>query len=164
MAPSTPEKKPKRHEYDTIKRCRFFDAFDSKKKEQGVGAIAHLPGINIPASTARLWLKQREDLGKIAVRSTRKISSTLGRKSKVSAEDLKRLTDQSNPEHELHYVEQAKLLPGKPSERTLRRHCARIGARRFKEPFISEVSNTNKPKRVKYGKKYEKETLTGFWA
>jgi hypothetical protein len=64
MAPSTPQKKLKRHEYDTVKRCRCFDAFDSKIEEQGVGEIAHLPEIKIPASTAQRWIKR----GKIWVK------------------------------------------------------------------------------------------------
>jgi hypothetical protein len=53
MPPSTPKKTTKRREYDTIKRTRFFDAFDAKRIDQGVGEIAYLPNINIPTSTAR---------------------------------------------------------------------------------------------------------------
>jgi hypothetical protein len=76
---------------------------------------------------------------------------------------LERLTNQSDPIHEKHYSEQAKELPKQPSERTLRRHCAQIGAYRFKKPFITEISNPNKQKRVQYGREHEKETLTGYW-
>jgi hypothetical protein len=54
MAPSTPKRKTKQREYDTIQRTRFFDAFDSKQIDQGVSVIAHHSDINIPASTARL--------------------------------------------------------------------------------------------------------------
>ena len=93
MALSTPEKEPNRHEYSTITRCRFFDALDSKKKEQGVGEIAHLRDIDIPTLTARRWIKERERLGNEALRRTRKTSSTLDRKPLVSAADLSRLTD-----------------------------------------------------------------------
>ena len=162
MAPTTPQKRPKRHEYNTLKRCRFFDAYDAKIELVGVRQIARRPDINIPDSTARRWLKERECLGLEARRSTRKASSTLGRKPLVSTADLSRLTDQSNPEHEFSYTEQAKLLPGKPSIRTLRRHYARIGARRFKKPYINEVSEKNRPIRVTFGKKHEKETISGF--
>jgi hypothetical protein len=162
MAPSTPKRKTKRREYDTIQRTRFFDAFDSKQIDQGVGAIAHRSDINIPASTARLWLKEREQHGDLARRSRRKTSSILGRKSKVSAADLERITNQADPIHNLHYIKQAKLLPNKPSERTLRRHCANIDAHRFKEQCVSEVSNANKLKRMKYGKEHQDETLTGY--
>ena len=56
MAPTTPKKrdiKTDRREYDTIKRNRFFDTFDSKQNDQTIGDIARLPAINIPPSTAR---------------------------------------------------------------------------------------------------------------
>jgi hypothetical protein len=93
----------------------------------------------------------------------RKTSSILGRKSKVSAADLKHITNQADPIYNLPYTKQAKLLPNKPAERTLRRYCANINARYFKKLFVSEVSDTNKPKRVKYSEEYKKETLTGYW-
>jgi hypothetical protein len=56
MAPTTPKKtvpKAERREYDTLKRNRFFNAFDSKQNGQTPGDIARLPKINIPPSTAR---------------------------------------------------------------------------------------------------------------
>jgi hypothetical protein len=163
MAPSTPPKSPKWREYDTIKRSRFFDAFDSKENSTSLGEIARLPEINIPPSTARTWLKKREILGDQARRRTRKTSSRLGRKSKVSAADLKKLTNQNDPIHEEPYEKQANTLDTQPSGRTLQRHAAQDGARRFKKPYTSEISKKNKPIRVKYGVKHEKETLTGFW-
>ena len=127
MAPTTPQKPYKRHEYDTTKRTRFFHAFNNKENEQGVGTIAHLPSIDIPTSTARLWIKQRDKLGDLALRSQRKTSSTLGRPPKVSASDLKRLT----------------LLPNKPSARTLQKHANRAGVRRFKKPYQTKISEKN---------------------
>jgi hypothetical protein len=163
MAPATPKRKTKRREYNTIKRTRFFDAFDSRNPGQGVGQIAKLPKINIPPSTARLWIKERDKLGNLALRSQRNRSSILGRRTKVSEQDLEHLIDQSNPLHEKSYTEQAKELPNRPSERTLHRHYASINASRFKKPFTTEVSSKNKQKRVEYGQKHEKETLIGYW-
>jgi hypothetical protein len=61
----------------------FFSALDSKSEDQGVGEIGRLPEIDIPASTARRWIKERERLGEEALRTTRKASSTLGKKPKV---------------------------------------------------------------------------------
>jgi hypothetical protein len=87
----------------------------------------------------------------------------LGRKSKVSASDLERLTDQQDPLHEEPYEIQAKTLPRKPAARTLQAHAAQAGARRFKKRYTTEISKKNKPIRVEYGRKREKETLTGFW-
>jgi hypothetical protein len=120
MAPSTPPKKPKRHEYDTIKCFHFLTRLiPSQKIREWEKSRVYLKSIY--QLLPRRWIEERKRLGEEALRPTRKASSTLGRKPKVSAADLSRLTDQSNPEHELHYAEQVKLLPGKPSERTLRR-------------------------------------------
>jgi hypothetical protein len=107
MAPTTPVSKPKRHEYNTLKRTHFFHAFDSKENEQGVGAIAHLPAISIPTSIARRWLQEREVLGEAAFRSQRKAGSTISRPSKESASDLHRLTNQNEPIYEKGWQEQA---------------------------------------------------------
>jgi hypothetical protein len=125
-----------------------------------VGEITHLPKIDILASTAQLWVKERERLGEEALRSTRKASSTLVRNPKLSAADLSHLTDQSNPEHKLHYAEKVKLLPEKPSEQTLRRYCSCIGAKSFQKPYITKVSNKNKPIRVAYGEEYMRKRLS----
>jgi len=116
MAPSTPIKQAKRHEWSTIKRVRFFDALKSKKKE---------PGDRYNCKTARDWYPSfysaimAKAVRRKRRRSTQdhqKSSSILGRKAKVSAADLDRLTDQLNPEHEIHCKDQAELLPEQPSE------------------------------------------------
>ena len=63
MAPTTPKKRiPKtgRREYDTIKRNRFFSAFDSASDGTTPGDIARRPDIDIPPSTARTWLAKRD--------------------------------------------------------------------------------------------------------
>lgn len=163
MAPSTPIKQAKRRKWSTVRRVRFFDALKAMKKCDSLRQIARRPGIEIPDSTARLWRKAIDEKGEEALRTSRKSSSILGRRAKVSTADLDRLTDQQNPEHELPWSEQAKLLPGQPSERTLRRHCATVGAYRYHKPHVSEVSPTNCPIRVKYGQEHEGKTLTGFW-
>jgi hypothetical protein len=163
MAPTTPPKNTQRSEHDTIKRAHFFDAFDSKENATSVGEIARLPQINIAPSTARTWLKKREILGDQAIRRTRKTSSRLGRKPKVSASDLQYLTNQDDPIHEEPYKIQASTLATKPAARTLQRHAAQDGARRFKKPYTTEISQKNKSLRVDYGTDHDKETLTGFW-
>jgi hypothetical protein len=53
MAPSTPPSSPKRHEFDTTKRARFFDAWDSKEKSDSVAYTCRKLDFNLPPSTAR---------------------------------------------------------------------------------------------------------------
>jgi DDE superfamily endonuclease len=163
MAPSTPSHSPKRHEFDTTKRARFFDAWDAKEKTAGVSQICRKLNFTLPPSTARYWLRQRDIQGSPAIRRTRKQAPRLGRKSKVSALDLERLTNQQNLIHQEPYKIQAETLPDKPSAYTLQAHATQAGARRFKKRYTTEISKKNKPIRVEYGKKHEIKTLTGFW-
>jgi hypothetical protein len=163
MTPSTPSKCYKGQEYTTTKRCRFFDAWDSKESDVGVGQICRKLDFNLPPSTARYWLRQRDIQGSQAARRTRKQSTRMGRPSKVSASDLQRLTNQEDPIHKEPYEIQAKTLDGKPSARTLQAHASRAGAKRFKKRYTTKVSQQNKLIRVEYGEKHENDTLTGFW-
>jgi len=163
MSTLTPPSSPKRQEYDTTKRARFFDAWDAKEDIDGVGQICQKLNFNLPPSTARYWLRQRDIQGSPAFRRTRKQSARLGRKPKVSAADLGRLTNQQDPIHEEPYEVQAKTLDGQPAARTLQAHASRAGAKRFKKRYTTEISKKNKLIRVEYGKEHEKKTITGFW-
>jgi hypothetical protein len=163
MAPSTPPTSPKRGEFNTIQRARFFNAFDSKENDAGLARVCKTLDFHLPPSTARRWLKERDIQGSPALRRTRKQSFRLGRKSKVSASDIIKLTNQQDPIHEEPYEIQAQTLPSQPSARTLQSHAARLGARRFKKRYTTEISARNKSIRIQYGKTHENETLTGFW-
>jgi hypothetical protein len=89
IAPTTPPTSPKGREYNTIKRARFFYAYDNKNDIVSLKEIASRPNINIPRSTARTWLKKRDMLRDLTIRRIRRTGNTLGRKSKVSTLDLK---------------------------------------------------------------------------
>ena len=103
MSTQTPLNSPKRQEYDTTRRARFFDAWDAKENDVGVGQICRKLDFNLPPSTARGWLKKRDIQGSLAIRRTRKQSSKLEQPAKVSAADLKRLTNQQDLIHEEPY-------------------------------------------------------------
>ena len=163
MTPSTPLNSPKRQEYDTTRRARFFHAFDSKEKDVGLARLCQTLDFKLPPSTARRWIKERDIQGSPAFRRTRKQSLRLGRPAKVSAADLKRLTNQQDPIHEEPYEIQAKTLKGQPSARTLQAHASQAGARRFKKRYTTQISEDNKQFRMEYGKKHENDTLTRFW-
>ena len=157
MAPRTPTKKTERREYGTVKRMRFFQAWDLKDEADGVGTITKLPGVNIPTSTGRSWLKLRDLIGDQALRSQRKSSSILGRKAKVSASDIDRLTNQNESIHEKGWTEQAKTIENRLSKRTLQRHIHVAGAQRFKKRHQTPISKKNQPLRRQYGQDHEKK-------
>ncbi|KAF2420199.1 hypothetical protein EJ08DRAFT_683420 [Tothia fuscella] len=163
MAPSTPDNKPKRREYNTIERSRFFDAFNNAPPGTTAGEICHMPQINMPPSTGRTLLKMREKIGSPARRRTRKRSSRLGRKSEVTAAVLSYITDQNHPIHEKPYQEQVQELGLSVRPSTLQHHANKDGAQRFKKAYITEISNANVYKRVAYGHEHVDKTLIHWW-
>jgi hypothetical protein len=162
MEPTTPPKSPKRAEYNTITRTRFFDTFDNKESTTSLRQITLQPDINVPPSTARRWLSLREKIGSPAHRQTRKRLSILGRKSLVSASVLETVTNQDDPIHNKSYEDQVKELnlPYQPS--TLQYTANQAGAKRFKKGYTSEISEKNRRERVDYGHHHKAKTLTNF--
>lgn len=161
--PTTPNK-PKRREYDTVKRARFFDAYDSREKCDSLGQICRKLDFTLPHQTASYWLRQREKQGSPAYRRTRRLSSHLGRSYTTSEKVLDALLDPEDPAHSLRYEGQvkAKQLAIKP--KTLQQNFAkRKGAYRFKKPRIKRITAKNRAERVRYGKNHQNRTITGFW-
>ena len=103
MAPSTPSRKRPREESndsnhkvpDTIKRTRFFEAWDTR--ELGESLRSFIQHYSIARSTANDWLNQRDELSDQAYRTTRKTSDKLGRKSRISKEQCKFIVLKENP-------------------------------------------------------------------
>jgi transposase len=69
-------------EANTVRKPRFYNAWDREHENRSMRAICK--DYNITEGTGRLWKKQREELGSLAYRHTRKLSSNLGRRSKVT--------------------------------------------------------------------------------
>ena len=145
---------PRKHEFDTPKRARFFHAFDTREKGQSLRSICRQEDINISHQVGSLWLKKRDQLGSPAVRRTRKLSSRqLGRPYSVSEQKLRQLLHKDHPSHSLHYSKMVKAehLPITPFTQN------------FKEIRIKAISKKNKVLRVAYSKRYEKKTIRAFW-
>ena len=89
----TPPPGPSRHiQADTIKKTRFYNAYDRDKVDKSVAAICREVGTS--ERTAGRWLRQRESMGSLAYRRTRNQGSTkLGRPSKVTKSMCEMLVD-----------------------------------------------------------------------
>jgi len=161
--PHTPPRAIKRKEYDTLKKTRFFSAFDNKKSEDSLAGICKQPDINLPPSTARTWLRKRQLIGSPAFRRTRKLSSRLGRRFTVSESTLDELLDENNPLNDKPYTTQVQQLQLPITPRVLQRNFSkRKGAKRYKMPYTKEISQNNREKRVKYGQEHQKSVME-FW-
>jgi hypothetical protein len=162
--PHTPPRDLEQKEFDTIKRSRFFRAFDTKQKGDSLAGICKQPDISIAPSTGRKWLKQRETLGSPAKRRTRKISTRIGRPTKVSEEVLDRVIDPNDPLNDKPYETIIEELGLNISAHAFQQAVTkRRGAKRYKKPKSKGISKINKKKRVKYGQEHKDETITGFW-
>jgi len=161
--PYTPEKYIKRHEYDTVRKSRFFKLFDSRQNGDSLRQICKNPQIDLHPSTGRRWLKERDRLGDKAYRRTRKISKKLGQKYILATATLDDLLRKDNPLNTKPYETVVKELhlPIKP--RTLQHNFAvRKGARRYKKPRIQAISQKNHVERVKYGEEHQNKTISSF--
>lgn len=100
--------------------------------------------------------------GSPAKRRTRKLSTCLGQRRRISSPDLNGLLEPKNPLHFLPYEEQAEAFPVKPktSQQNLSK---RLGARYFKKPFSKTISNVNKQKRIAYAQAHQYKTVKAFW-
>jgi hypothetical protein len=109
-SPHTPERYSKRREYDTIRKTRFYNAFDSKRIDDPLGQIYKRSDINISPSTAKTWLRKREIIGSPAYRKIRKTSKRLGRKYILSTPIFDDLLRHDHPLNCKFYATQVKEL------------------------------------------------------
>jgi transposase len=75
----------------TRKRTRFFNAYDRDHTTKSMRQLCLDKGVG--ESTGRYWLRQRRNLGYLALRRTRKLSNKLGQKSKVTKAMCQMLVD-----------------------------------------------------------------------
>ena len=92
-APTTPNRALKHREADTVKKTRFFTAYNSQTRP--FQALAR--ELQITRQTAHNWLKQRRIQGSPAYRRNRKRSTRLGRQPKLENEQIQHLISPSNP-------------------------------------------------------------------
>lgn len=150
---------------DTIKKTRFFQAYDDRKPGETKRSICQAIGTTSP--TARRWLQEREQLGSKAYRRTRKLSNRLGRKVSVPNETIKQLVSPSkNPVRHQPYEVQLEHHKIPLKKRQLQKRLKDItnGGQMYKQAYVAKViSAVNKGKRIKYGEEHRYESVDTFW-
>jgi hypothetical protein len=118
--PSTLTRSSRPSKYYTIKKVRFFNAYDASNPRVSLRAIT---STYAPSQrTTRRWLEERTQLGSPGLRRTRKLSKNLGPRPKVLAETCKMLVSPSqNPVHDQLYEVQIKHHHLNVKPRTLQR-------------------------------------------
>jgi hypothetical protein len=162
---TTPEAAFGRYEADTVKKSRFFNAYDRDVGTKSLTLIAEDAGTTQP--TATRWLKEREEHGRDAYRSSRKKSKKLGRKPSLSKQRLRDLCDpEKNPVRKQLYEAQIAFHSLRVHPRTLQRLLKKWTTRgqRYKCAYVKkQISKVNKGKRVKYGEENKDKPIHGFW-
>ncbi|EHY53424.1 hypothetical protein HRR83_003630 [Exophiala dermatitidis] len=86
-------------EWDTIRRTRFYTAYDRRPEDESLRSLSRR--LNISVSTACYLLKKREELGTAAYRRTRPLVQAngghLGRPPKLAQETVEMLLSPRNP-------------------------------------------------------------------
>ena len=75
----------------TRKRTRFFNAYDRDHTDKSFRQLCR--DKEVDKGTGRYWLRQRRNLGHLAMRKTRKLSNKLRIKSKVTKSICQMLVD-----------------------------------------------------------------------
>ena len=152
-------------EATTSRRCHFFDALSRNCGSIPLRRISKDCGIH--ESTGRKWRKQFENMGSLAKRKTRKRSTVLGRKSKVSKSTSKMLVSPSrNPVRKQPLDAQIAFhnLPvqKRQLQRKLKEHTK--GGGRYLCAFIKkEISKKNRGERAIYGNDHIYDSIFGHF-
>jgi hypothetical protein len=156
----------RRTEANTPKKCKFYNAWDSKSEGVGLRPIAK--SIGTSKSTAERWLKERQLYGSPSKRSTRQYSNKLGRPLKVSSKLCKTLLNPTeNPDRDQHYEVMRENLEIDACTRTIIRSLKQNtkNARRYKQAFRKKaISVKNRKQREQYGKEHRDKTIDDFWS
>ncbi|PMD18510.1 hypothetical protein NA56DRAFT_245081 [Hyaloscypha hepaticicola] len=150
---------------NTIKKIRFFHAYD---KEISFKSLRHMASEeHTDEGTARRWIKQRENMGSLAYRRTRKMSNKLGRRSKVTKKVCKMLVSPSqNPVRNQPFDAQIEFhnIPVKRRQFQKKLKENTNGGQIYKAAFVKkEISGKNRDERVAYGEEYKEKTIDDFW-
>jgi hypothetical protein len=164
--PQTPSNRSlHKGDYDTVRRVRFYEECDRASPSRSRSSLA----LDFAPSrrTGLRWLKERDQLGDIAMRSLRKRSNRLGRPSKVTVDVCKMLVSPSrNPVRDQHYDAQIEYHKLPVKSRALRRQIKKHtnNAQRYKQSYVKKkLSATTRRKRVEYGEEHKDETVESLW-
>lgn len=152
-------------EATTTRKCRFFDALSRNAGSISLRQVAKDAGIS--ESCGRKWKKQFEDMGSLAKRRTRKRSSILGHRSKVSKSTCKMLVSPSRNPVRKHPLETQIAFHDLPvKKRQLQTMIKRNtkGGGRYLCAFVKKVISTkNREQRATYGDDHIYDPLFGFF-
>ena len=159
----TPECSPKHREANTVKKTKFFDAWDEKSPSESKRAF--FTHFQVAPHTGRRWLHERNLFGISAYRSARKNSENLGRPRIIDSDTLNLLASPSkNPIRQFPYEAQLNHHNISASTSTVKRRIRETEEVGFHaQQFTKPISKPNKIKRVQYAKNHVHDTVDNYW-
>lgn len=171
--PSTPPHRQTHAHADSIRKTRFFEAYD-RRGDAGQNIQTVTTSLNIPYSTARRWLSERRQYGDIAYRrrelreiKQKEKGTRQGPTYAVTDEQLDTLLSRDrsvNPVRNrridvqrIHHQINASKRCLQKSLRTRRR------AGIYKAATSKPITNAQGLKRQVYGAEHQYEPIEGFW-
>ena len=162
--PKTPSRsKTQRKEADTPRKNEYFGAIKtrgSKTKKEICKELGILP------VTARSWERKRRISGEDSARKTRRLSTRLGRKPRVSDEELGLLLDpKRNPVRDQRYEAQIKHHGLRISPRQLRVNFSKRtkNAQLFRKRVLKKLTPNQLGQRNEYSDVHEEHTVDNYF-
>lgn len=151
-------------EADTLKKTRFFHAFNAQIGARKLRPIARAQ--EIPLTTAHRWLRQQRQLGSSAYRHTRKLSTRLRRPSSVTESDIQALLNAPQDVRIQPLAAQLAIhnipLSLRQAQRKLKEYSN--GGGKYKAAYFKDdLSPQNEADRVKYGTIYRGKSMNDLW-
>lgn len=163
--PSTPEYQPEPGESNTVKKTRFFEAYDGRVAGDSLRSISTRFGVS--HSTGSRWLKSRKIIGSPAYRRLRNRSNKLGKRSQVSPETCKMLISPSRNPVRDQRLEAQIVYHNLPVKRRQLRNLLKKNTedgRMYKQAYIQKkMSPKNLEERIQYGKAHKNKGVEDFW-
>jgi hypothetical protein len=151
-------------EADMIKKTRFYHAYDKEITFKSLRQIAR--DEKTDEGTARRWLKQCENIGSLAYRYTRGMSTKLGRRSKITKAICQRLVDPArNPVRDQLYKQQIVFYSILYKKYQLQYKLKEYtnSSQIYKYMFVKkEILKKNKEERAEYSKEYKDKIIEDF--
>lgn len=151
-------------EASTSRKCKFYDTLNRDGNIKSLASISR--DCKITLSCRRKWRNQKLEFGHIATRRTRKRSTKLEHKSKVTKKMYNQLVSSENLVRKQPWEAQISHfeIPCKRRQlqRMIKRHIK--GGGRYKCAFIKkEISRKNRFDRTTYGETNVYKSIFEFW-
>lgn len=156
---------------DSLKRARFYYAYDHNDGPARMSAQALFKMLDVPKSTAYDWLQERREIGEKATRRHKgRVEKQLlrsapgpGRPRIIPNASLQALLNSDQRARRRRLETQARAQGIEASRRTLQRSLRRLNAGMFRGSTQSPITRPQAQERQEFATIYRWKSIEGFW-